>query len=375
MPARVNVEQIHVEVMLHCLHGTFGYGLRCLETIFKGAGMNRWLRYLSVCVALLGSSVSVWSQECESEIQNYAITSAANQNQTTAQSLQDIRNRIIPYFLKQINEMPVEYAAQKINELQELIASRRSERDNAGRNVVAGSELELCFMKNRKFKATNSGGQSSPTNKQSQQSPQPYIPGTSTLDRYLTAPKEDCDAIPQSYNVSDRQFAVSQCRLRNANRDKYAANANAASAQPATNEQSAQQKAQQAQQQAQQNQARADQARQGKRRRHEPENEASHCIQPDFGGLFGGMKNTCNFKVWYTYCGYRPKESSWLTGMNCEKQSFGSDSVSPGRTSASHTKGVEMLYWLACKEPAWTVDAEFVPGQGLRGRCYTVGGN
>ncbi len=122
-------------------------------------------------------------------------------------------------------------------------------------------------------------------------------------------------------------------------------------------------------------QQKADQARQGKRRRHEPENEASHCIQPDFGGLYGGMKNTCNFKVWYTYCGYRPSERSWLTGMNCEKQSFGSDSVMPGNTSAAHTKGVQQLYWIACKEPAWTVDTEFVAGGGIRARCYTVGGN
>jgi hypothetical protein len=135
------------------------------------------------------------------------------------------------------------------------------------------------------------------------------------------------------------------------------------------------QRAQESQQQAQQNQQRVEQDRKGRRRRHEPENEASHCIQPDFGGLYGGMKNTCNFKVWYTYCGYRPSEKSWLTGMNCEKQSFGSDSVSPGRTSASHTKGVQMLYWFACKEPAWTVDTEFVPGSGIRGRCHTVGGN
>ena len=143
---------------------------------------------------------------------------------------------------------------------------------------------------------------------------------------------------------------------------------------PQQNE-SAQQQAQQTQQLAAQNQTRADQARQGKRRRHEPENEASQCIQPDFGGLYGGMKNTCDFKVWYTYCGYRPKENSWLTGMSCEKQSFGSDSVGPGRTSASHTKGVESIHWIACKEPAWTVDTEFVPGQGIKGRCHTVGGN
>jgi hypothetical protein len=144
--------------------------------------------------------------------------------------------------------------------------------------------------------------------------------------------------------------------------------------QPTQQNQAAQQQSQQAQQQAQQTQARADQARLGQRRRHEPENEASHCIQPDFGGLYGGMKNTCDFKVWYTYCGYRPKENSWLTGMSCEKQSFGSDSVSPGRTSASHTKGVESIHWIACKEPAWALDAEFVPGQGIKGRCYTVGG-
>ncbi len=82
--------------------------------------------------------------------------------------------------------------------------------------------------------------------------------------------------------------------------------------------QQAQQQAQQAQEAARVAQTRADQARQGQRRRHEPENEASQCIQPDFGGLYGGMKNTCDFKVWYTYCGYRPKESSWLTGMSCE---------------------------------------------------------
>lgn len=151
--------------------------------------------------------------------------------------------------------------------------------------------------------------------------------------------------------------------------------------QPAQQTQSTQQQSQQAQQQAQQAQeaarvaqTRADQARKEQRRRHEPENEASHCIQPDFGGLYGGMKNTCNFKVWYTYCGFRPKENSWLTGMSCEKQSFGSDSVSPGRTSASHTKGVEAIHWIACKEPAWALDAEFVPGQGIKGRCYTVGG-
>jgi len=141
-----------------------------------------------------------------------------------------------------------------------------------------------------------------------------------------------------------------------------------------TNQPQGQQQSQQAQQAAQQNQARADQARQGKRKTHDPAAEAHHCIQPNFGGLYGGMRNTCNYKVWFTMCGYRPTENSWLRGMACEKQSFGSDSVGPGREVASHTKGVEMLYWYACKDPAWALDAEFVPGQGIKARCYNVGG-
>lgn len=133
------------------------------------------------------------------------------------------------------------------------------------------------------------------------------------------------------------------------------------------------QQAQQATQVAQDHQTKANQKRQGKRRRHEPENEAHNCIKPDFGGLYGGMENTCNFKISYTYCGYRPTEKSWLTGMSCEKQSFGAGFVSPGRQDAAHTHGVEKLHWFACKDPAWPVDVEFVDGD-IKGRCYTVGG-
>jgi hypothetical protein len=181
--------------------------------------------------------------------------------------------------------------------------------------------------------------------------------------------------------TAEYNICLESSKIQSAALNATAANPQSAQQNNLDQTQSNQQQSQQAQQQAQQAQdaarvaqTRADQARQGKRRQHEPENEASQCIQPDFGGLYGGMKNTCNFKVWYTYCGFRPKENSWLTGMSCEKQSFGSDSVSPGRTSASHTKGVEAIHWIACKEPAWALDAEFVPGQGIKGRCYTVGG-
>ena len=124
-------------------------------------------------------------------------------------------------------------------------------------------------------------------------------------------------------------------------------------------------------------QAKADaQARRAGRRTHDPAAEASECIEPNFAPLYGGMKNKCAFKVHYTYCGSKPEEKSWLKGiMECERQKFGAGAVSPGREDATHTRHVERLYWIACKDPAWPVDTEFVPGQGIRGRCRNVGGN
>ena len=124
-------------------------------------------------------------------------------------------------------------------------------------------------------------------------------------------------------------------------------------------------------------QAKADaQARRAGRRVHDPAAEASECIEPNFAPLYGGMRNKCAFKVHYIYCGSKPEEKSWLKGiMECERQKFGAGAVSPGREGATHTRHVERLYWFACKDPAWPVDHEFVPGQGIRGRCRNVGGN
>lgn len=138
--------------------------------------------------------------------------------------------------------------------------------------------------------------------------------------------------------------------------------------------QQAQQQSAQAQQRAQQNQARADQARQGKRRRHEPENEASHCLSLDLNGPgFGGFVNKCDFKVAYSYCTFNPKKGSWAEGTTCGK-SGGAGFVGPGQTSYGHIKNTETVYWLACKDPAWALDTEFILGRGIQGHCRTVGG-
>lgn len=220
----------------------------------------------------------------------------------------------------------------------------------------------------------NSGQTNSSANNQF---PPTYKPGTSILDRYLTAPKEDCDAIPQSYNVSDRQQAVIHCRLRNANRDKYAANSNsnAASAQSVTNLQSAQQQAQHAQQLAQQNQVRADQARQGKRKTHDPAAEAHQCISIDNAGSgnFGAFKNTCGYRVNFYTCNYKPRITqggfNWSADFDCEKQQIGMHTPGAGVSVASHNRNTEMVYWFACKAPASPVDVTYVQGQGLSGRC------
>ncbi len=136
--------------------------------------------------------------------------------------------------------------------------------------------------------------------------------------------------------------------------------------------QQAQQQSQQAQQAAQQNQSRADQARQGQRKTNNPAAQAHSCIEIDKGpGLFGGFKNTCEYKVNYVFCNFGPKKDSWAEFHNCEKRhGIGADGVGPGRASAAHTKNTAMVYWFACRDPSWPVDSEFVLGKGIEARCH-----
>ena len=134
----------------------------------------------------------------------------------------------------------------------------------------------------------------------------------------------------------------------------------------------ASQQSQQAQQLAQQNQARADQQRQGKRKTNDPVVEVSNCLGLDKdAALYGGFKNTCEYKVNYVFCNYGPKKDSWADFHNCEKKNgIGAWQVGGGRASAAHTKNTAMVYWFACKDPATPVDSEFMLGKGIEARCH-----
>jgi len=138
------------------------------------------------------------------------------------------------------------------------------------------------------------------------------------------------------------------------------------------NSNAAQQQSQQSQQLAQQNQARADQERQGKRKTNSDAAQAHSCIEIDKEpGLFGGFKNTCDYKVHYDFCNFKPKKDSWASSHDCEKKhGIGADAVGPGKSSAAHNRNTEMVYWFACKDPSWAVDSVFVLGKGIEARCH-----
>jgi hypothetical protein len=139
--------------------------------------------------------------------------------------------------------------------------------------------------------------------------------------------------------------------------------------------QAAQQQSQQAQQLAQQNQASADQARQGKRKTHDPAAEAHECISIDNAGSgnFGAFKNSCGYKVNFSTCNYKPRIRqggfNWSADFDCEKGQYGLHTPSAGVSVAAHNRNTEMVYWFACKHPAYPVDTEFTAGSGVRGRC------
>lgn len=134
-----------------------------------------------------------------------------------------------------------------------------------------------------------------------------------------------------------------------------------------------QQTMKEAQQQAQQNQKRADQAREGKRKTHEPENEAHQCIEVDKNrNLWGGVKNICSFKVSYVYCNYRPQKDAMLSNLaNCETSTPSTGSAEPNRSTLEPVNKSETIYYFACKSPSKPIDYEYVPGKGISARCFT----
>jgi hypothetical protein len=127
---------------------------------------------------------------------------------------------------------------------------------------------------------------------------------------------------------------------------------------------------------AQQNQARADQQRQDKRKTNDPAAQAHECVDIDKvgSGNFGAFKNTCNFKVNFSTCNYKPRTIqggfNWSADFDCEKNQFGLHTPDGGRSVAAHNRNTEMVYWFACKAPATPVDAVFVVGKGIEARCH-----
>jgi hypothetical protein len=113
----------------------------------------------------------------------------------------------------------------------------------------------------------------------------------------------------------------------------------------------------------------ADEKQRGKPKRHRPEGEAHQCLQLKKAGLYGGFNNTCSASVTYYFCHYQPRKDSWGESLDCEKGKIGMGSVKPNTGAAEHTYNSAMIYWFACKDGFNPADAEFVLGQGLRGRC------
>lgn len=146
--------------------------------------------------------------------------------------------------------------------------------------------------------------------------------------------------------------------------------------QPQKIDQSTQQQVRESQQLTQQTQSRADQQRQGKRKTNDPAAQAHACIEIDKAGSgnFGAFKNTCNFKVNFSTCNYKPRTIqggfNWSADFDCEKNQFGLHTPDGGRSVAAHNRNTEMVYWYACKAPATPVDAVFVVGKGIEARCH-----
>ena len=106
-----------------------------------------------------------------------------------------------------------------------------------------------------------------------------------------------------------------------------------------------------------------------------PEAQAHECIAIDqtSAGSFGGFKNSCNYKVDFSTCNYKPRITqggfNWSADFDCEKGEFGLHTPGGGASVAAHNKNTEQVHWFACKAPASPTDIKFIVGKGLEGRC------
>ena len=106
-----------------------------------------------------------------------------------------------------------------------------------------------------------------------------------------------------------------------------------------------------------------------------PEAQAHECIAIDqtSAGSFGGFKNSCNYKVEFSTCNYKPRITqggfNWSADFDCEKGEFGLHTPGAGASVAAHNRNTEQVHWFACKAPASPTDIKFIVGKGLEGRC------
>lgn len=89
----------------------------------------------------------------------------------------------------------------------------------------------------------------------------------------------------------------------------------------------------------------------GEKRLHVPSAVASKCLSLKEGPGFGGLVNSCDYAVSYTYCAEHPEKGAWTEAFDCDKgrNGLGSDVVGANNTSGSHTKGAKHIHWVACK--------------------------
>ena len=104
--------------------------------------------------------------------------------------------------------------------------------------------------------------------------------------------------------------------------------------------------------------------------------EAHNCIQPEFRSLYGGFINSCDQKVTYGYCIYKPKKGGWTdaTFFDCEQDmalkppGMGGQTVKAFGKDANHTRGGEKVFWFGCKNGANAEELHF-NGEQITGKC------
>jgi len=103
-----------------------------------------------------------------------------------------------------------------------------------------------------------------------------------------------------------------------------------------------------------------------------PELAASSCVildpEPSY---YGGFVNTCDYRVEFRFCAFRPDKEAWTEAFDCEKTAGGTELIEPRQHLAAHTKNAQMIYWGGCRFPKGSpTDFEFRQGEGYQFRCF-----